>query len=565
MKLDNFLCPDKNLLKKYSPGIYLFLLPESRATISNLTNNSIVETGFVVGTAPPDVSFVNVGYDDAPPARVPVVNGSWSFPLPAKAVTNSFWTYGSLHTIYVQIPFEKSNTILVRKGTNKDTNGDGYPDLIVSAGPGSGSQGYAFIYRTNPTTKQLLTSQITSITDGQASGTYFGSNIGSGDFNGDGYADVLVGAQAYSGAAGRVYEFLSKGQQGIPTLDLNAGGSADAILDPVAGGGRFGTNIACMDVNLDGFDDGIFASPWNDNLFILKSQGFNGFVSQNTSSSIFTYQSTQPGDNFGNYAALGDVNGDGFNDLIVGEHQYASSTGRLFIFVSQQGVYTNEPQQFLYPPTTTSIACSAGGGCRFGSTFVLDYFNSDRCIDLAVGAYSFNSNQGIVHVYHSTCDPLNPFVMVPKSTLLGPPVISCSGGCNFGGTLASGDTNGDGLPDLLIGATGASSGIGDVYLVLNDLTNGFRNMDLSAGGSADSLFSGNTSVSNFSMGLEFLDTNADGLKDIVISEPTTTNRVYTFHSIRGRVPTNQNLNSSGVTSQTLIPPAGTFFGSAIAR
>ncbi|MGE8722463.1 FG-GAP-like repeat-containing protein [Leptospira terpstrae] len=564
MKLSNFLCPNKDALNRWSPAQYLLLLPESSVTISNLTNHSIVETGFVVGTVPAGPTFVNVGIDDAPPTQVPVTNGTWRYGLPAKAVTGTFWTYGSLHTIYAHIPYEKSNTIQVRMGTNHDTDGDGYPDLIVSASANPGSVGYGYIYKSNPISKQLSSTPNTTLTDGLGA-TYFGCRIGAGDFNGDGYADVLIGDQAYSSAAGRVYEFLSRGQSGIPSQNLNAGGSADAILDATVGSGRLGTNIIGADVNHDGYDDAILASPWNDNIFIFHSHGPIGFISQNTSSAIFSYQSTVPAANFGSSAKMGDINGDGFQDLIVSEDLHASFTGRLFVFVSNQGTLPSQPQQFVYPPVDPVPGCAAGGGCRFGSSFVLDYFNSDNCIDLAVGAFSFNSSQGIVHVFYSTCDSTNPYGSIPNATLLGPATTSCNGNlCNFGGTLASGDTNGDGLPDLLIGATGASAGIGDVYLVLNDPNTGFRNMNLSAGGSANSLFSGANAVSNFSMGLRFQDTNADGLQDIVISEPTTTNRVYTFHSVRGGVPASQNLNGSGVTSQTLTPPAGTSLGNTIA-
>ncbi|EOQ90646.1 hypothetical protein LEP1GSC202_3726 [Leptospira yanagawae serovar Saopaulo str. Sao Paulo = ATCC 700523] len=94
MQLNNFLCPEGNLLNQYSPGIYLLLLQDSWVTKSNVTNHSIMETGFVVGTDPSDMSYVNFGFDSDLPFQVPVINGSWRAPLQAKAV------------------------ILVRKGTN---------------------------------------------------------------------------------------------------------------------------------------------------------------------------------------------------------------------------------------------------------------------------------------------------------------------------------------------------------------------------------------------------------------------------------------------------------------
>lgn len=565
MKLSNSFCPDKNLLEKWSPYIFLSLLPESSVTISNLTNHSIVETGFVVGTAPASHPFVNVWTDDIRHTEVPIIDGTWRYPLPAKAVTNTFWTYGSLHTISVHLPFEKPKTIQVRMGTNHDTDGDGYPDLIVSASPNSTSQGYAYIYKTDLSTKQLETTPSTTLTDGALSNTYFGSKISSGDYNGDGYADTIVGAQAYGLYPGRAYLFISRGESGISSQNLNSGGVADTIFSGVAGSGRLGSFIVSGDTNNDGYDDAIFTSPWNRSAYIFHSQGSSGFISQNTTSANFSFISTA-GDNFGSHSVAGDVNGDGYQDLIVGAPFYSSKIGQIYVFVSNLGTLPTNPQQYLNPPLGPSD-CPGANGCQFGTNFVLDYFNSDKCIDLAVGAPTFNSNQGIVFVYHSSCDATNPYSNPPVATLIGPPTASCNGGnnCSFGGNLASGDTNGDGLPDLLIGATGASSGIGDVYLVLNDPNTGFRNMNLSAGGAADSLFSGSIANRNFSQGLQFQDTNADGLQDIVISEPLTTNLVYTFHSIRGGVPASQNLNGTGVTNQTLSPPAGTSLGNTIAE
>ncbi|TGM23474.1 hypothetical protein EHQ73_06755 [Leptospira meyeri] len=566
MKQSNFLCPEKDPFRSFAPAQYLLLLPESSVTISNLTNHSIVETGFVVGTVPQGPTFVNVGIDDAPPTQVPVINGTWRYGLPAKAITGTFWTYGTLHTIYAHLPYERSNTIQVRMGTNHDTDGDGYPDLIVSATRVNSDQGFGYVYKSNPITKQLENTPSTTITDG-TTGTYFGSKISSGDFNGDGYADVIVGSQAYAGIVsfgGRVLLFYSKGQSGIPSRNLNAGGLADTILSGITQDSRLGSFVKAADINHDGYDDAVLASPWNDDVFIFYSQGSSGVISQDTNSANIVYK---PGvnDNFGTSAYAGDVNGDGFIDLVVSAATYSTVIGRMYIFISNQGSLPATPQQILIAPLESAPGCATGLGCQFGTSFVMDYFNSDRCIDLAVGGPQFNTRQGIVFVYHSTCDPINPYPNPPVATLVGPPTTSCNGNfCYFGGTLASGDTNGDGLPDLLIGATGASAGIGDVYLVLNDPIKGFRNMDLSAGGSAETLFSGFATGSNFSQSIQFQDTNADGLQDIVISEPTTTNRVYTFHSVRGGLPTNQNLFNGGVTSQTISPPAGNGLGNSIA-
>ncbi|XDD47832.1 FG-GAP-like repeat-containing protein [Leptospira sp. WS39.C2] len=567
MKLENFLCPDNDNLRKYSIGVYLYFLPESRVTISNLTNHSIVETGFVVGTAPTDVSFVNVGIDDAQPTKVPVINGTWRYALPAKAVTGSFWTYGSQHSIYAHIPFEKSNTILVRKGTNKDTDGDGYPDLIVSATRVNTDTGYVFVYKSNPSAKLLESTPSTSITDGVTS-TYFGSQVSSGDFNGDGYADILVGSQAYAGITafgGRVFLFYSSGTSGVLSKNLNLGGVADSILSGITNGGRLGSLIKGSDINHDGYDDAILASPWNDDVFIFYSQGSNGIPTQDTSTANLTYKPTA-NDNFGTYLSFGDLNGDGFIDLAVGAGTYSSNLGRIYLYISNFGTLPNQPQQYLIPNANEpSPGCGNLGGCRFGTSFVMDYFNSDQCIDIAVGGPGFNNNQGIVFVYHSTCDPLNPYPNPPVATLLGQPTTSCSGNsCQFGGNIASGDINGDGLVDLMVGATGASLGIGDVNVILNNSNIGIRNLNLSSSEFADSLFSGFATGSNFSQGLRFQDTNADGLQDIVISEPTTTNLVYTFHSIRGSLPANQNLNNSLVTSQTITPPPANGFGNSIA-
>ena len=158
-----------------------------------------------------------------------------------------------------------NNYFGITVATAGDVNGDGYADVVVGAQGYSSSIGRAYVYL--GTASGLPTAAATTLTGEAASNLFGGSVAPAGDVNGDGYADVVVGAKGYSTSTGRVYVYL---------------GSATGLATPAA-------------TTLTGE---------------AASDEFGGSV-----------------------APAGDVNGDGYADLVVGARRYSSSTGRAYVYL----------------------------------------------------------------------------------------------------------------------------------------------------------------------------------------------------------------------------------------
>lgn len=488
-------------------------------TITNLpiTGRPTVETGFLIGTSTDDtlVSSVQISIDGGTYTAATGTT-SWSFALPTGSST---WRHNSFHSVNIRSVDSSANisTVLsvnIRKGYNRDLNGDGYADIVVIAPGDAAGMGAAYIFYGS-------SSGITATTSSAANHSITGQGrmgyaSAMGDVNGDGYGDLAVGASDYSGLQGITYIFHGS-TSGITT---NTAAGANRILN-YTGSNEFGYAIALGDVNGDGYDDladgAYHVSGYSGLAFIYYSTGSGGI-----SSTAGTTISGPGGSNFSCGIGLGDINGDGFSDLIVGGNAYAGgNTGGVWIFHStgSAGVTVSS-----YTSANTTIVGESAS--NFGIRIYTGDVNGDGYADLAVGAPQYGSYYGRSYVFNSTGTTSGITVSAATSANT---IVSGFSVSAVGLGIALGDINGDGYDDFVTGAQNYSSSQGRVYVNLSDGTQ--------ASNGSINLIVGESTNQSFGNALIISDINGDGLGDLIAGAVTypdgvvLSGRVYIFHSI----------------------------------
>ncbi len=307
---------------------------------------------------------------------------------------------------------------------SRDINGDGYADLAMadSSIPGAVIEygGTGALGTNAPTT--TLTSLIPGL----------GGYPARGDFNGDGFGDVAIGASAANNHQGQVMVYLGR-TSGLSTT------AQRSLLDPSPiAGGNFGTNMESCDVNGDGFDDLIVCRPAHSNP-TGRPVGF--YVFHGNAEGIPATHATShflPATSFGNNVrCVGDVNGDGFNDVAAND----SGGTVLAVYHGSESGLPSSPSRSHSPPS--------GFGFNYLSAARLGDVNQDGYADFAAGQWTSGAGSFGFDVYLGSSS--GPAPSAPLRTTRGGDGVLSGAYVTSGGTFDGGRTFSVLIPQFRVG------------------------------------------------------------------------------------------------------------------
>jgi hypothetical protein len=409
-----------------------------------------------------------------------------------------------------------------------DFNGDGYRDVVVPApgarvGGKSGAGAVVVLYGAksgvSASRRVVITQNTTHVPDIAETDDFFGASTAFADLDKDGYSDLVVGAPGEDVGsvrdAGRV-TVLWGGKKGL----------AAASTLPVPRGGRYGLDVAAVrdsggarvlvggyggsiefggtfkrtgsvgtktliestpsvavvdlaDLNHDGRAERIVTS--------VRSGGHTGgLVYVNPGYSVAT---ELPVD--GMTTATGDVNGDGYNDLVIGDPDEPDSAsdghkgGQITLWFGGKNGLAATPVRISQD--TPGVSGTSTKDNAFGTAVAVADLNKDGLGDIIVGVPRQRQNNkaqaGVVVVIpgRKTGTPGAGSYQLSQETSSVPGSSGLQDG--FGTTLAVGDVNRDGHPDLIIGGEGEDRNHGGVWILPGTSTRptGKGSVELTAG------------------------------------------------------------------------------------
>ncbi len=381
-----------------------------------------------------------------------------------------------------------------------DVNGDGFVDFIVGAPHDdnvtyNGGAAYVVFGTGSPLGPNFNVNTIDGTNGFLLFGSKYSERAGTsvasaGDFNGDGFTDIIIGAPGYDGYsynAGIAYIVFGKAT--FPaSVDLGALDGTDGVKLPgVSNYAYTGTSVSSAgDFNGDGLDDVIIGAPRAGTVSTYEGAAYVVFGRMSSPATIdlaalngndgFVILGAAGGDRTGEaVGGGGDFNGDGFADVIVGAPRGSYSVGyergAAYVVFGRPGSAALARFSLTTIDGTNGVELTGGGADSYlgaSVNFVGD-LNGDGLDDVAVGAphdgeygspaayVVFGSNAGLPSLIDvRALSGTDGFRISGLRPILDAPNLPLS---------AAGDFNGDGFGDLILGAPGTDRYTGEAYVI----------------------------------------------------------------------------------------------------
>jgi len=422
-----------------------------------------------------------------------------------------------------------------------DVNGDGLEDVIIGAFRADGPDGqrknagrvYVVFGPTDIYGIVDLASQADVVIYGADPYDYAGSSVASGDVNGDGYDDIIIAAPWADGPDNRRVEcgeiYVVFGSDSIAShIDLRT--QADVVMYGVDIRDQAGTSLATGNINGDEYDDIVIGAKWADGLgpghrredagevyVILGSASLPNTMELCYHAALIIY-GEEKGDHAGSSVAIGDLNGDGYGDIIVGamwadgpQNQRPQAGGAYVVSGSKS--FDSRMRDLRTQADLTIFGANAQD--RAGISVASGDVNGDGYDDLLIGAsYANGPNNGRtwageVHVVLGSDSIFNSAHLKSIDLLKEADftIYGANRGDRVGISVASGDVNADGCDDIIVGASGKASVVLGSPAIAGTL-------DLASGDAltiygTDASYQADTSAASG-------DVNGDGYGDIIV-------------------------------------------------
>lgn len=386
---------------------------------------------------------------------------------------------------------------------------------------------------------------------GGAAGGHLGAAVAAGDVNGDGIDDALLGAP--DGGAGTVVVIFGAANLPASVLDLSTppGTHGEVRILGDDEGDTAGAALTAADVNADGFADIAIGAPRatvpagsagaGEVYIIYGAPSLPGVIDLNTDGEISPAQETRilgagAGDALGAALGQGDVDADGFADIVLGAPGASPAGG------AGAGVAIVIYGDDVPPATVIDLSGPSGAagetrilgddaGDRLGASVAVGDFTGDGRGDVAAGAPGASiggrTGSGLTFIVYSGAGFAGTVIDLDTDDLISPAnetrLLGAAAGDGLGSALAFSDANGDGLAGVFAGAASADVAAGgDGGWLAGIYASAFRAgnfADLAASAEDVRVLGAASGDRLGATGIAAGDLNSDGFEDFAMGAP----------------------------------------------